>query len=541
MRILFLLTTIGCSVKAHHPTGFLSAFLKEAGHETSFVELDRIDPQLIDKSIQEFRPHVLAASSVMQQFKYVRAYINYVKKKYPHIHTVLGGTHAILKPNIIKETEGLDAICISEGELPLLEYVKSLECGNSTNNIPSMHIRSGQEIIKNPNTYAVTEEDMGTLPHQDRMIFPSFKNHKRSDPLIDPPRVLWGRGCPYACTYCSVPSLRKVFREPLRASKTSWVRFPPAEKAIEEIEILRDTWIFDKYIIDDDVFTTKKSWILEFANKYPSHLKDKLKYEANLRIESVDKEILLALKDTGCELLKFGLENGNYDIRRKILKRPISDEKIIQVFQWAHEVGIPAHTFNILGIPTETKETIWETIKLNRRIKPNKVQVTIFFPYYGTPLGDESIKKGLVSDAPDSYHVGESAKSSIQLENMTPKQVERYARWFKFLVYYPYSKRLAWSNFKAALNFPEGNVAKVVIKSLNDRGFKSTATKISNRFFSGNNKRPLQVETLGTDGERPHFSSGIQDLEDLLKAGVPSQQYDIEDWDTTAPHMDSKN
>ena len=93
---------------------------------------------------------------------------------------------------------------------------------------------------------------MGTLPHQDRMIFPSFKNHKRSDPLIDPPRVLWGRGWPYACTYCSVPSLRKVFREPLRASKTSWVRFPPAEKAIEEIEILRDTWIFDKYIIDDD-------------------------------------------------------------------------------------------------------------------------------------------------------------------------------------------------------------------------------------------------------------------------------------------------
>ena len=70
MRILFVLTTIGCAVKAHHPTGFLSAVLKERGHETSFIELDRIDPQLIDDAIQDFRPHVLAASTVMQQYEY---------------------------------------------------------------------------------------------------------------------------------------------------------------------------------------------------------------------------------------------------------------------------------------------------------------------------------------------------------------------------------------------------------------------------------------------------------------------------------------
>ena len=541
MRVLFVLTTIGCAVKAHHPTGFLSAVLKERGHETSFIEIDRIDPQLIDDAIQDFRPHVLAASTVMQQYKYVRAYINYVKKKYPHIKTVLGGTHAILKPDIIEETEGLDAICISEGELPLVEFVESVESGNFNKEIPSMHIRSGGEIIKNSNTYAVTEEDMGTLPFQDRMVFPLFKYHNRSEPLEDYPRVLWGRGCPYACSYCSVPSLRKIFREPLRASKTNWVRYPPVEKAIEEIEIMRDTWIFDKFIIDDDVFTTRKNWVLEFANKYPSSLKDKLKYEANLRVESVDKEVLLALKDTGCVLLKFGLENGNYDVRRKILKRPISDEKIIQVFDWAHEIGIPAHTFNIVGIPTETEATIWETVKLNRRIKPAKVQVTIFFPYFGTPLGDESIKKGLVDGHSDSYHVGESAKSAIKLQNLTPKQLERYARWFKFLVYYPYAKKLAWRSFKAAMNLPEDNVIKVVIKSLTKNGLKQTTTKILDRFSIVNGKMLLQVETLGSDGERPHFSTGLQELEDLLKESTPLAQYDIEDMDTTAPHMDTKN
>ena len=65
--------------------------------------------------------------------------------------------------------------------------------------------------------------------------------------------------------------------------------------------------------------------------------------------------------------------------------------------------------------------------------------------------------------------------------------------------------------------------------------------KILDRFSIKKDSRPLQVETLGSDGERPHISPGMQDLEDLLVENEPLEQYDIEDWDTTAPHMDAKN
>ncbi len=496
MRVLFLLTTVGSTVKAHHATGFLSSVLKKGGHETDFAELNRVSGSLLDKEIARFKPDVLAASSVMQQMPYTSFYINYSKKKYPHIKTVLGGTHPILKPQCIEEIPGLDALCISEGEMPLLWYVNSIQEGKPRFDIPSMRFRVGGEIITNPNTYAMSEEDMAEFPLQDRLVFPRYRNADPNKPLGWNPRVLWSRGCPYACSYCAVPSIRKIFREPLKASKTKYIRYPPVDRCIEEIEMLADRWKFDTYIIDDDVFTTRKDWILEFAHKYPEHLKKRVKYEANLRVESVDKEIMIALKETGCNLLKFGLENGDYHLRKKILKRPITDDMIEEIFSWAHEVKIPAHTFNIIGIPGETKETVWKTIKLNRKIKPARVQITIFFPYYGTPLGDEARDQGMVVKETDSYFSG----AAVKLDTLTSKQIEFYASWFKFLVYMTYNPKLAWQQLW-------GKTWVRVIGKLKAELRKLRAQKPL--------PRKLQVETLGSDGEMPEV--------------LP--QYDIEDFD----------
>jgi len=500
MRVLFLLTTVGCKVHAHHPTGFLSAVLKLAGHETAYVELNRVEGNLLDAAIERFNPQVLAVSSVMQQIPYVKAYINYTKARYPHIKTILGGTHPILKPDCIQEIDGLDALCISEGEMPLLRYVDSVEQGREPYDIPSMRFRVNGDFLSTPNTYAVSEADMAVLPLQDRLVFPRFRDADRTQPLPFTPRVLWGRGCPFACSYCAVPSIKKAVSGALRASNTRWVRYPPVERAIEEVEMLADRWKFDTYIIDDDVLTTHKDWVLELAQKYPDRLKRQLTFECNLRVESISKETMRALKDMGCSLLKFGLENGSFDMRKKILRRPITDEKIKEVFSWAHEVGIPAHTFNIVGVPGETKETIWKTIRLNQQIKPARVQISIFFPYYGTPLGDEARAKELVIKETDSYFSG----ASVKLEHLTSAQVERYARWFKFLVYLRYSPKLAWNELRLKRRIMWGKIRRAISLLLRP----SLLCEVLR-------SRKLQVETLGSDGDKPD-------------APVP---YDIEDID----------
>ena len=59
MKVLFLITTVRSKVHAHHATGFLSAMLKQHGHETDYLELAQVDTQIIRQKIEEFKPFAL--------------------------------------------------------------------------------------------------------------------------------------------------------------------------------------------------------------------------------------------------------------------------------------------------------------------------------------------------------------------------------------------------------------------------------------------------------------------------------------------------
>jgi hypothetical protein len=41
---------------------------------------------------------------------------------------------------------------------------------------------------------------------------------------------------------------------------------------------------------------------------------------------------------------------------------------------------------------------IWDTIRLNRRVRPTSSGINIFYPYKGTVLGDSCFDKGMVDE-----------------------------------------------------------------------------------------------------------------------------------------------
>ena len=75
------------------------------------------------------------------------------------------------------------------------------------------------------------------------------------------------------------------------------------------------------------------------------------------------------------------------------------EKDIVRAFNLAKEHGIDANAINIIGVPGEFERNIWDTIKLNRKLKPGGGSgVNIFFPYKGTPLGDYSFENDLVDE-----------------------------------------------------------------------------------------------------------------------------------------------
>jgi anaerobic magnesium-protoporphyrin IX monomethyl ester cyclase len=58
------------------------------------------------------------------------------------------------------------------------------------------------------------------------------------------------------------------------------------------------------------------------------------------------------------------------------------------------EAGIPYTLNNIIGVPYDTRELLFDTISLNRQIGTfDSLSVNIFIPYHGTPLREWAIKE----------------------------------------------------------------------------------------------------------------------------------------------------
>ena len=208
--------------------------------------------------------------------------------------------------------------------------------------------------------------------------------------------------------------------------------------AIEQIRDFKEQYNFNHFKVDDDTFSLNKEWVLEFCEKYSKEFN--MTFECNVRIGSVDEETLEALKKAGCNLIKVGLEAGNQELRKEVLGRNISNNEVIELFDLAKQVGIKTFSFNMIGIPGETKQTIQETIDLNAKIKPDFMQVTAFYPYPETLLGQKCIEQGLITKDHIDCYMDESV---LELPGLSSSQIKKEVRNFTYNVYKQYDSKKA--------------------------------------------------------------------------------------------------
>lgn len=272
-------------------------------------------------------------------------------------------------------------------------------------------------------------DDLDSLPMPDRSIFKYFLDGGRKVP-----RFIFSRGCPFECTYCCNHAFKRIYR-----NLGQYVRWRSVDLALAEIEEARKKYSFDHFKLDDDTFSLNKAWLKEFCEKL-SAKNWGLTFECNVRPGTLDEESTRLLKKAGCVMVKIGVETGSQDLRRRVLNRHFSNEDVIKTFALAKQYGLKTFSFNMIGIPDETPQSIKETIDLNRKIKPDFMQVTAFYPYLGTVLGDLCQSEGYIGgDSEDSY----MEKSILTLPSISQKEIEEAVKNFKFNVYRFYNKKRA--------------------------------------------------------------------------------------------------
>ncbi len=441
MKVMFIYTDIGISVGYSCGIGALSAYLKRHGHQTRLVHVSEelgysLDLDRIMKDIREFSPQLIAFSAMTNQWFFVKQVASHIRR---HLDTpvVVGGHHANAAPLEVISEPYVDYACKGEGEVPLLELVTRLESGRPTFDIPNILTKrrglpgepplevGDNGIIENPMGRWIQQLD--DLPFEDRDVF-------QYDAIVRSrhgwAEVIATRGCPYACTYCfNTPFFQQYERDlkgtPDEVRRKDYVRRRSMDSTLGMLREVKERFPNVKYFtFVDDVFAVDADWLAQLAPRYIREIG--MPFACTSQPLAFNEDIARLLKQMGCKVVKMGVEAGNPRIRSVILNRKVSDQVLIDAFDLARRYGLDPQSFNMMGLPTETKENMLETVRLNARLRAYIVWVATFMPYPGTSLSDFCVANDLIDsrrwDDVHSYRGGSVLKevsfSYLDLENM---------------------------------------------------------------------------------------------------------------------------
>lgn len=440
MNILFIYTNIDGFHTDVYSFGLASivSVTKLSGYNAKVVIIEaKEEYSKVYDEISLFKPQLVAFSSVSSQFRFVKEIAGGIKSKFPGIVIICGGVHPTINPTCLLKTDCLDGIFVGESEKSFVEFLKKLENGESYKDVDNFgYVENGKVVV---NKLKSLIADLDSLPYPDREIYPFGKILNS----VGYATFMFSRGCPYLCSYCSNHAIAKTYN--LHRNNP---RYRGVDSSIGEIQEVVNKFPVRQISIIDDIFGLNRKWRREFCEKYKERIG--IKFNCLLRPDIIDEEFIDLLKYAGCYRISIGVESGNEYVRNKIMNRQLSNEQIIRAFDIVHKFGIETNAINIIGIPGETEEMIWDTIKLNRRIRPTSSGVNIFYPHIGNRLGDYCFEKGLVNE--DFYNVfsNERRDTVLNYPEDYRKRLRYYYQKWEVLVY-PFDLKKYYVRFKRHL------------------------------------------------------------------------------------------
>lgn len=387
MRLLFIVPYIFNSYPKKRSSNYfpgvasLSAYLKKHGHSVRLLQYLRapLKKQLISQVLKD-SPDIIGFSSTTHMFYYVKQWAKWIKEE-SDVLTICGGIHPTIDSDNSITQDGIDMICVGEGEEPLLEVCMRYENKESLTDIPNIWIKRDGRIYKNPVRPLI--DDLDRLPFPDRGIFNPAVDSMLGYNVV---KVMVSRGCPYDCNYCCTPKLKEIYNGRFK----NFTRFRSVENSVQYLEnLIRDYPSIECIQFVDDIFNFNKEWLRDFAYSYNKRIG--LPYLCQSHVHFIDRETAGLLKHSGCKKIYIGIESGNDYIRKKIYNKRTEREQIVRAFRLLQEEGVPTYAFNMIGAPFENMRNILESIKLNVEAGVlNGIGIgdgpSIFYPYHGTRL-----------------------------------------------------------------------------------------------------------------------------------------------------------
>jgi anaerobic magnesium-protoporphyrin IX monomethyl ester cyclase len=319
------------------------------------------------------------------------------KQVNPRGTVIVGGMHATVALDEMTEASVFDHICQGPGEETIVDLVRD----------PAAFPRV---------VHGRGARSMADWPMVDRTLWPKPHSRLRKRfPWPLEPECGWGPGpvvtlltsrvCPWRCVFCNESSyIPNMGRKPVDA-------------IIDELNLLDETFgPIGSLVIHDSMFFQQPKWLREWLDKYPRKANRVWPYWAAARADTVREwpDLFEALvRETNWNLISIGFESGSDQVLR-ILNKECTAEDNYFAIDLLDRIGdemeaegkeAPRFWTNImLGIPGETREDAFETMRMVKSMRRSLASISFYAPYPGSALGYQLIAEGKSLMTKENYH-----------------------------------------------------------------------------------------------------------------------------------------
>jgi radical SAM superfamily enzyme YgiQ (UPF0313 family) len=319
----------------------------------------------IEQEIYEMKPDVVGISSLFTTYYQEALQVARLVKRRLDVPVIMGGSHVSAVPESALADPSVDFVIRGEGEKPFVEFMNYLLGRRKIEDVPGLGYKEGES-----HRFNLIEDNY----HIDSIPFPDLSDlsleqyELAGSPLAF---MLTSRGCPHTCSFCSVHvTFGKKYR-----SRT-------VHSIVEEIE---ERYKEGYRVIDfeDDNLTFYKDKFKELCrqliNIFPG---GQMKFTAmnGISYMSIDDELLELMFRAGFSQLNLSLVSLDNKIQAAV-SRPHDPEIYSKTVSTAFRLGFRIVSYQILGLPGETLESMVRTLAFQARL-PVLLGVS---PFYLTP------------------------------------------------------------------------------------------------------------------------------------------------------------
>jgi radical SAM superfamily enzyme YgiQ (UPF0313 family) len=371
---------------------YATGVMDREGHEVLFLDAqaDDLDVAGVVERVRAFGPAVTVGVVNLPSLYGDLEVLKAIREGVADSRVMAIGTVVLPLYEFVAESGAVDAIVRGDPEVVLPALLEALLGAREDNRVEPQH-----GVLTNRTVMHVEDLDaLPVIPYHlvpiERYWYHGFGRHVRYA------AVFASRGCSFNCYYCPYPvgfGGRIVHRD--------------VRRVVDEIEDLYNRHGVRAILFRDQVFSMEWEKTTALCDEIVRRGL-KIEWVVETRLDRVNEAILRKMKEAGCVRIHYGLESGDPELFGQVGKDGVESgmEQLIENFLLTERLGIHAHMFVLIGLLGETWDTVRNTIKTVRRIKPLTLQVSVVTPYPGTKLYEAAREKGLLTTGDFSQYTG---------------------------------------------------------------------------------------------------------------------------------------